>query len=169
MDHIDQYLTFSINREEYALSVSNVKEILEVPPITRIPRMPPFMTGVFNLRGNVVPLIDLRAKFGLGETEMTVETAIIVIEIPTLEADRGNLITLGIFAEAVHKVITMDAASIESPPNIGLDVDMKFIEGIGRIDERFITILSITEIMSAAEIEEHLKPEKFADAKLSTV
>jgi len=169
MEQIDQYLTFSISREEYALSVSNVKEILEVPPITRIPRMPPFMTGVFNLRGNVVPLIDLRAKFGLGATEMTVETAIVVIEIPTAATEGGKLLTLGIFAEAVHKVITLDAASIESPPNIGLDVDTKFIQGIGRVDDRFITILSITEIMSQGEIEEHLVPEKLADATILSV
>jgi len=110
------------------------------------------MTGVINLRGNVVPLVDLRQKFGMGATEPGVETAIVVIEIP-LGGDEGKILTIGIFADAVHKVITIEEETIEPPPRIGLAIDTAFIAGMGHVDDRFITILAIAEILSAKELD----------------
>jgi purine-binding chemotaxis protein CheW len=154
MDKINQFLTFRIKDEEYALCVSNVKEILEVPQITRIPRMPAYMRGVINLRGSVVPVIDLRKKFSLGDTETTAETAIIVIEIPLKEDENDKQLTVGIFADAVHKVLTIEESSIEPPPKIGLAINTAFIAGMGHVDNNFITILEIAEILSREDIDQ---------------
>ena len=154
MEEIRQYLTFRIDGEEYALSVSHIKEILEVPRITRIPRMPNFMIGVINLRGSVVPLIDLKMKLGLGATEASTETAVIVIELPPTQGENAKVKILGIFADAVHKVVTIEKKDVEPAPTIGLAIDTDFIEGMGRVDGNFITILSIGGIISEKEIEE---------------
>jgi len=152
VEDIHQYLTFRMGNEEYALCVSNVKEILVVPSITRIPRMPDYMTGVINLRGAVVPVIDLKKKLGMGDTEVAAETAIIVTEIPNGSEGAGGMLTLGVFADAVHKVITIERDSIEPPPSIGLDIATDFIAGMGHSEGGFITILDITQILSANDL-----------------
>lgn len=154
MEEIRQYLTFRIAGEEYALSVSHIKEILEVPRITRIPRMPDFMIGVINLRGSVVPLVDLKMKLGLGATEISGETAVIVIELPPVAGEDAKTKTLGIFADAVHKVLTIDKKDVEPAPTIGLAIDTSFIEGMGRAEGGLITILAIGGIISAREIDQ---------------
>lgn len=153
MEKINQFLTFRIKDEEYAMCVSNVKEILEVPQITRIPRMPAYMSGVINLRGSVVPIIDLKKKFSLGNTETTEETAIIVIEIPS-DDDGDKMLTVGIFADAVHKVLTIEDAAIEPPPKIGLAISTDFIAGMGHVEDAFITILDTAEILSRDDINQ---------------
>jgi purine-binding chemotaxis protein CheW len=155
MEEINQYLEFRMEGEEYALKVSHVREILEVPQITYIPRMPEYMPGVINLRGSVVPLVDLKRKFGMRPTEINPETAIIVLEIPGgQDDDEGKILTIGIFADAVHKVVTIEKGQIEPPPRIGNRIDASFIEGMGRIDGSFITILAIDGILSAEEMEQ---------------
>jgi purine-binding chemotaxis protein CheW len=154
MEEINQYLTFRMDREEYALNVSNVREILEVPQITHIPRMPDYMAGVVNLRGSVVPLVDLKKKFSLAATEIRQDTAIIVLEIPLDQDSDRKILTIGIFADAVHKVVTIEREQIEPPPNIGLRIDTAFIAGMGRVEGDFITILAIEEILSAKELEQ---------------
>jgi purine-binding chemotaxis protein CheW len=161
MEEIRQYLTFRIAGEEYALSVSHIREILEVPRITRIPRMPDFMIGVINLRGSVVPLVDLKMKLGLGATEISGETAVIVIELPAVAGEDTKGKTLGIFADAVHKVLAIEKSDVEPAPTIGLAIDTTFIEGMGRLEGELITILAIGGIISARDIEEarHAAPE----------
>lgn len=157
MEQINQYLTFRMRDEEYALNISNVREILEVPQITRIPRMPEFMTGVINLRGNVLPVVDLRLKFDLGVTDITDTTAIIVIEVPS--GENGKIQNIGIFADAVHKVITIEAGSIEPAPKINSGIDTAFIAGMGHVDGTFVTILEISEILTARELERTAQAE----------
>jgi purine-binding chemotaxis protein CheW len=143
----NQYLSFVMNGENYAIAISDVREVLTVPKMTRIPRMPDFMRGVINLRGSVVPILDLRMKFGLGSTAITSDTAIIVAEIIEFTEDKTNL-RLGLLADSVSKVCAIQPDKIESAPKIGMSVNTSFIEGIGKIDENFTVILNTREILT---------------------
>lgn len=151
---IKQYLTFMMEHEQYAIPVTDIREVLLVPKITRIPRMPSFMRGVINLRGSVVPILDLKMKFGMGETASSVDTAIIVVEIPyDNESEEQECIHLGIFADAVKKVVAIGSGEIEPPPRIGTRIQTSFIEGIGHINDDFIVILNMKEILTTEDLE----------------
>jgi purine-binding chemotaxis protein CheW len=148
-----QYLTFILANEIYAIDVANIKEVLGVPRITRVPRMPEFMNGVINLRGSVVPVLDLRLKFSLGETNMTKDTGIIVTEIANIFDDNDSqTLTVGIFSDRVEKVIALDERQIEPPPKIGMAIDTSFIIGMGRMDDSFVIILDINRLLSQNEL-----------------
>ena len=151
METSNTYLTFLLKNELYAISVSNIKEVLEVPRITQIPRMPEFMRGVINLRGEVVPILDLRIKFGIGNTEVTANTAIIVLEIEN-EGSKGKL-CVGIFADVVQKVITIEDVEIKPAPKLGMSINTNFITGMGHVEENFVIILNIREILTTEELE----------------
>lgn len=153
--NIHQYLTFKLADEVYAVNVSNIKEVLGVPRITKVPRMPEFMSGIINLRGTVVPVLDLCKKFHLGETAVTVETGIIVTEISSELADgTPENLTIGIFSDMVQKVITIEPKDIEPPPKIGIAIDTSFITGMGHVDGSFIVILNINKILTGSELQE---------------
>jgi purine-binding chemotaxis protein CheW len=154
-DGIHQYLTFKLANEIYAINVANIKEVLSVPKITKVPRMPVYMRGIINLRGSVVPVLDLCVKFSLGETTMTVDTGIIVTEIENAQDDGSSqILTIGIFSDVVQKVITIDPADIEPPPKIGIKIDTAFIHGMGHVGDDFIVILNINKILSGDELRE---------------
>lgn len=144
----NQYLTFSLSDELYALEVSKVKEVLEYQPITRVPKTPEYMRGVINVRGGIVPVVDLRLKFDLPAGERTVDTCIIVLEI----ALNNETITVGTIADNVHEVILLSSEDIEPTPRIGTRLDTDFIEGIGKSGDRFLVILNIDKILTAEEI-----------------
>ena len=144
-----QYLTFNLADEVFAVDVGRVREILEITSITKVPQTPDFMRGVINLRGSVVPVIDLRLKFGMTETERTVNTCIIVVEV-TMD---GETIVLGSLADSVQEVIEMEPAQIEAAPHIGTHLNTDFIKGMGKHDGRFVMILDIDQIFSAHELE----------------
>jgi purine-binding chemotaxis protein CheW len=149
----NQYLTFVLADEVYGVSVANIKEVLVVPRITRVPRMPAFMNGVINLRGNVVPVLDLRMKFGLGKTVSSKDTSIIVTEITNIFEDDGEgRFTIGIFSDIVLKVVTLESNQILPPPKIGGAVDADFITGMGRDNGDFIIILDLTKLLSEREL-----------------
>lgn len=148
-----QYLTFEMGGESYAISVTDVSEVLTVPKVTRIPRMPNFMRGVVNIRGSVVPILDLKLKFGIGETEITPKTAIVVVEIPVDDdAGRETLLRLGVFADAVKKVVTLGVGEIEPPPRIGTRIKTSFIEGMGHLGDGFVVILNIREVLTDEDL-----------------
>lgn len=149
----NQYLTFVMGDENYAIPVAGVSEVLTVPKVTRIPRMPDFMRGVVNLRGSVVPILDLKLKFGVGETMITPETAIVVVEI-LLDEGTGekSILRLGVFADAVKKVVTFAASEIEPPPRIGTRIKTSFIQGMGRLGEDFVVILNMREILTDEDL-----------------
>ncbi len=149
----NQYLTFMMGEEQYAIPVIAIREVLVVPRVTRIPRMPAFMKGVVNLRGSVVPVLDLKLKFGIGETMVTDETSIIVLEFlaDRLEGSE-TMIHLGIFADTVKKVVTIDDAEIGPPPKIGSAIETAFIVGMGRVDDQFVIILNTHEILSERDL-----------------
>ncbi|NTV49643.1 MAG: chemotaxis protein CheW [Geobacteraceae bacterium] len=143
-----QYLTFNLSDEVFAVDVGRVREILEITSITKVPQTPEFMRGVINLRGSVVPVIDMRLKFGMSETERTVNTCIVVVEV---DMD-GESIVLGALADSVQEVIEMEASQIEAAPHIGTHLNTDFIKGMGKHNERFVMILDIDKIFSGDEL-----------------
>ena len=143
-----QYLTFKLDEEVFALDVAKVREILEESSITKVPQTPEFMRGVINLRGSVVPVIDLRLKFGMSRTEKTVNTCIIVVEVQL----EDEVIVLGALADSVQEVIEMEPSQIEAAPHIGSRLNTDFIRGMGKVDGRFIMILDIDRVFSSDEL-----------------
>lgn len=147
-ENTHHYLTFHIDSEWYAIEVLNIEEVLEYQHITRVPKMPEFMRGVINVRGNVVPVVDLRYKFGLTVTEPSVDTSIIVLEVNFA----GDTIRIGTIADSVEEVVEISAEQIEPTPKIGTKLDTDFIEGIGKINERFVVILDTDKIFTTQDI-----------------
>jgi purine-binding chemotaxis protein CheW len=150
-----QYLTFKLSDEVFALDVAKVREILEITTITKVPQTPDFMRGVINLRGSVVPVIDMRLKFGMSSTEQTVNTCIIVVEVQMDD----EVIVLGALADSVQEVVEMEPEQIEAAPHIGTRLNTEFIKGMGKHDGRFIIILDIDKVFSGAEIQQVLGSE----------
>lgn len=143
-----QFLTFTLADEVFAVDVARVREILEITNITKVPQVPDFMRGVINLRGCVVPVIDLRLKFGMEETAQTVNTCIIVVEVEM----NGENIVLGALADSVQEVIEMEPSQIEAAPHIGTHLNTDFIKGMGKHDSRFVMILDIDKVFSGADL-----------------
>ncbi len=143
-----QYLTFRLGDEVFALDVAQVREVLDLSTITKVPGSPDFMRGVINVRGSVVPVIDLRLKFGLPQTDNTVDTRIVVMEI-SLE---GEITVLGSLADSVDEVMELEPSYIEKPPRIGARWRIEFIKGIGKKDDNFIIILDIDRVFSSDEL-----------------
>lgn len=143
-----QYLTFKLAEETFALDVSKVREILEFSTVTKVPQTPDFMRGVINLRGSVVPVIDMRLKFGMSAIEQTVNTCIIVVEV----VQDDDVVVLGTLADSVQEVIEMEPEQIEAAPHIGTRLHTDFIKGMGKHDGRFIMILDIDKVFSSSEI-----------------
>ncbi len=144
-----QYLTFTLDGELFALDIAKVREVLEFASVTKVPRTPDFMRGVINLRGNVVPVLDLRLKFGLSATEKTVNTCVIITEV---EID-GEPTVLGALADAVQEVLELEPEQIDPPPRIGTRLDTAFIRGMGKRDDRFLILLDIDRVFTASELD----------------
>lgn len=143
-----QYLTFKLDDEIYALDINQVREVLDFTDVTKVPKMPNFMRGVINLRGGVVPVVDLRLKFGMSKTEKTVDTCIIIMEI-TLDQE---ITLLGAMADSVQEVLTLEPEQIEPAPRIGTRLKTEFIKGMGKKNDEFIIILDIDRVFSAEEL-----------------
>ena len=143
-----QCLTFRLGEEVFGIDVTKAKEVLDCTTITQVPQMPEFMLGVINLRGSVVPVIDLRLKFGLSAAVKTVNTCIIVVEV---DFD-GEALTIGAVADSVQEVLELDADKIEPPPRIGTRLKTDFIRGMGSYGERFLILLDIDRVFSAEEL-----------------
>ncbi len=145
----DQFLAFKLENEVFAFDISKVREVLEFDTVTKVPQTPEMMKGVINLRGSVVPVIDMRIKFGMGATEKTVNTVIIIIEI---DLD-GESTMIGALVDSVNEVMDLDMDHIEPPPSIGTQLNTDFIRGMGKQDDQFIIILDIEKIFSSDELE----------------
>lgn len=143
-----QYLTFSLGEEDFALEIAKVREVLDYTNITKVPRMPEFLRGVINLRGNVVPVTDLRLKLGMSATERTVNTCIVIVEI---DID-GELMDMGVLTDSVQEVLDLDQSQIEPPPRLGTKLNTEFIRGMGKRDDRFLIILDIDKVLSSDEL-----------------
>ncbi len=145
---ICQYLTFKLDEEIYALDINQVREVLDFTEVTKVPKMPDFLRGVINLRGGVVPVVDLRLKFGMRMTERTVDTCIIIMEI-TLDQEAT---LLGAMADSVQEVLTLEPEQVEPAPKIGTRLKTEFIKGMGKKNEEFIIILDIDRVFSTEEL-----------------
>ncbi len=143
-----QYLTFKLGEEVYALDIAKVREVLDFTSVMKVPRTPEFMRGVINLRGSVVPVVDLRLKFGISKTDKTVNTCIIIMEV---RVDKETTI-LGALADSVQEVVDLDPDNIEPAPRIGTKLKTEFITGMGKQNEKFIIILDIDKIFSTEEL-----------------
>ena len=138
-----KYLTFSLGGEEYGLEILKVREIIGMMGITSVPRTPGFVKGVINLRGKVIPVIDLRLKFGMPAAEQTEETCIIVVDVGKVE--------MGIIVDKVSEVLNIASDEIEDPPSFGVDVDTDFILGMGKAEEKVTILLNISRVLTGAE------------------
>lgn len=143
-----QYLTFKLDEEVFGVDVAKVREILDVIKITKVPQTPDFMRGVINLRGSVVPVVDMRLKFGLPQKENTVNTCIVVVEIALDE----ETTILGALVDSVQEVFELESSEIEPAPRIGTRLKTEFIKGMGKHDAGFIILLNIDKIFSTDEL-----------------
>lgn len=148
-----QYLGLFVADEEYAIGILKVKEILQFEAITRVPGMPPSIRGVTNVRGSVVPVVDLAVRFSLPETAVTKRTCIVIVEV---DLD-GEKTVMGVMADSVSQVIDLSADDIQPPPAFGTRVHMEYLLGMGRSGKRFILILDIDRILSVDELIEVTK------------
>ena len=148
MTQTTQYLTFKLSDEVFALDISKVREVLDFTTVTKVPRTPEFMRGVINLRGSVVPVVDLRLKFGMSRTENGVNTCVIITEV-TVD---GDTTVLGALADSVQEVLDLEPGSIAPAPRIGTKLRTEFIKGMGKRDERFIIILDVDKVFSSDEL-----------------
>ncbi|MDH4164336.1 MAG: chemotaxis protein CheW [Nitrospirota bacterium] len=144
-----QYLTFSLGDELFALDIAKVREVLDYTTVTRVPRMPAYMLGVINLRGTVVPVVDLRSKFGTDVRGNSVNTCIIISEVLV----DGKITVLGALADSVQEVVDLDLENIAPAPRIGSRLNTDFIKGIGRQNDRFIVMLDIDRVFSAGDLD----------------
>jgi len=143
-----QYLTFFLADEEYAVGIQRVKEIIEYTAITKVPKVPMWIRGVINLRGNVVPVVDLAVRFGMEECTITKTTCIVIVEVQQ-EAERA---VMGVIADAVNQVIDFAPKDIEEPPAFGTRVRLEYLFGMGKLGKKFALILNIDSVLSAAEL-----------------
>lgn len=139
-----QYLSFLLDNEIFAMEIKKVREVLDYTTVTQIPQMPDFMRGVINLRGSVVPVIDLRLKFNLTRTEQTIDTCIIITEVMIA----GQSIIIGNLADSVQEVFDLPMDMIEPSPKIGSQINTEFLKGMGKKGEDFVLILDINRIFS---------------------
>jgi purine-binding chemotaxis protein CheW len=143
-----QFLTFTLAEDVFAIDVTMAREILDVCDVTRVPQTPEYMMGVINLRGSVVPVIDMRLKFGMDHVEQTRESCIVVVEV---DVD-GESVVVGALADSVREVLDLEPSQIEPPPRIGTRLNTEFIKGMGNLDDRFVIILDINKVFSAEEL-----------------
>ena len=143
-----QYLTFLLGGEMFAVGILNIKEIIEYGSVTEIPMVPPFIRGVINLRGAVVPVIDLASRFGGKRSEISRRTCIVIIEL----AENDERQDIGVVVDAVSEVLEIPATEIEPPPSFGARIRADFIKAMGKQNEEFIMILDIAKVFSAEEL-----------------
>ena len=144
-----KYLTFTLDREEYGLGILKIKEIIGMMPVTSVPKTPDFVKGVINLRGKVIPVLDLRLRFGMQEMEYTERTCIIVVEI---SGPSGNVV-IGIVVDSVSEVLNIKAEDIEDTPTFGTRLNTDYISGMAKIDGRVKIMLNIDRVLKTDELE----------------
>lgn len=145
LDQKGKYLTFVLGKEEYGIEILRVREIIGLMDITTVPQTPDYMKGVINLRGKVIPVIDLRLKFSMPEEVHTQETCVIVVEV--------NNTSVGIIVDSVSEVLEIKSGETEDAPSFGQGVDTSFIMGLGKVKEKIIILLDIESVLSSEELE----------------
>ncbi|MFA7242027.1 MAG: chemotaxis protein CheW [Sulfuricellaceae bacterium] len=143
-----QFLTFTLGGEMYAIEIDNIKEIIEYGSLTTVPMMPEFVRGVINLRGRVVPVLDLSVRFGRKPTEVTKRTCNVIIEVQAEELT----LDIGIVVDAVSEVLEIPASEIEPAPAFGAKIRADFIQGMGKVGGEFVIILGLDKVLSVEEM-----------------
>jgi len=143
-----QYLAFTLNGEVFAIDILQIREIIEFGALTEVPMMPPTIRGVINLRGSVVPVIDLSARFGRGPSAVARRTCVVILEVSM----DGLTQTLGVMVDAVNEVMEIPAEDIEPAPAFGTRIRTDFIAGMGRVNGRFVIILDVAHVFSLDEL-----------------
>ncbi len=165
LSEVKQYLTFKLRDEVFGVDVAQVREILDYIKVTKVPQTPEFMCGVINLRGNVVPVVDMRLKFGLQKTKTTVNTCIVVVEVDL----EGENTVLGALVDSVQEVFELDPKDVEPAPKIGTKLKTDFIKGMGKRDDKFIILLNIDKVFSSEELSivQQVQQESVAPEQVS--
>ncbi|GMR16880.1 MAG: chemotaxis protein CheW [Gammaproteobacteria bacterium] len=145
-----KYLTFKVDEEDYGTDIDNIKEIIEYGAMTRVPLTPPHIRGVCNLRGNVIPIIDLAVRLDKTVNEVTKRTCIIIVELQ----DNDEIMDIGFVVDEVDEVMDISAAQIEAAPQFGADIRSDFITGMGQVDGKFVILLSLEDVLSITELSE---------------
>jgi len=143
-----KYLTFQLGKEVYGIEILKVQEIIGMMPVTRMPRTPEFVRGVINLRGKVIPVIELRLKFGLETREDTDRTCIVVVQV----AGSAGTVTMGLLVDEVSEVLNVLQEQIEAPPSFGAGVDIDFILGMGKVGQKVVMLLDADKVLSGEEL-----------------
>jgi purine-binding chemotaxis protein CheW len=149
-EHLHQYLTFLVGKDNLAISILDVKEIIEINMITRVPMTPNYIRGVINLRGSVVPVIDLSARLGRECSEINKRTCIVLVQVEY--NDESQL--LGMLVDAVDEILDLPESNILPPPDFGADIRNDFIKGMGRVGEEFIILLDINRVLALKELSQ---------------
>ncbi|MBL6987659.1 MAG: purine-binding chemotaxis protein CheW [Methylobacter sp.] len=165
LEEQQQYLTFMLNGETYAISILRIKEIIQYGQLTEVPRMPNFIRGVINLRGAVVPVIDLSARFGKPPTQVSRRNCIIIIET-TIEEETHSV---GVMVDAVNAVLEISDSEIEPPPTFGTNIRAEFIAGMGKINGKFVIILNIQQVLSMDEMAKPTTADSISTAESTPV
>jgi len=151
-----QYLTFQVANEGLGINIHEVKEVIEISNITRVPMTPDYIRGVINLRGNVVPVIDLSSRLGYEKSNVTKRSCIILIEIIT----DGELQSIGMLVDQVKEILEISNGNIQPAPEFGADIRVDFIQAMGRVGDEFIILLEISSVLSVAELSQLRKTVK---------
>lgn len=149
-DQYRQYLTFLVGKDNFGINILDVKEIIEIGNITRIPKTPDYIRGVINLRGNVVPVIDLSARLDRQRSEITKLSCIVLVEVEV----HGEAQIIGALVDQVNEIIDIPEAHIQPAPDFGTDIRTDFIQAMGRVDDNFIILLAIDRILSVEELSQ---------------
>jgi purine-binding chemotaxis protein CheW len=150
LEYAGKYLTFKLGDEEYGLEILKVQEIIGAMEVTRVPRTPEYVRGVINLRGKVIPVIDIRKKFGLEVVDETEKTCIIVVQV-----EQGNRsVTMSIVVDEVSEVLDIDGSQLEPTPEFGSTINTDFILAMGKVGEKVVMLLGIDKVLSTEEIKD---------------
>jgi purine-binding chemotaxis protein CheW len=144
----EQMVTFSLGSEEFGVDIMKVQEIIRIPPVTRVPKARSYIEGVINLRGNVIPIVNLRSRFGMPPGEETDLSRIVVLQIDNR--------VFGIMVDSVTEVLWLDNEAIEPPPPIALGMDSNYIRGVGKIGERLLILLKLDQLMGGDGMNEQI-------------
>ncbi|MCH1918174.1 chemotaxis protein CheW [Shewanella sp. A3A] len=147
-DESSQYLTFSLNQELYAFGILHVKEILEYGKVTKVPMMPEFIEGVINLRGEVIPVVNLARRFGLAANNVTRRTCIVIVEVSSDDSAQ----VIGVMVDSVSEVLEITSDNLRNAPSFGAAIRTDFIRAMGKIDDDFVVILAEDKVLSIAEM-----------------
>jgi len=145
-----KYLTFRLGNEDYGFQILKVQEIIGIMNVTRVPKMPEFVRGIINLRGKLIPVVDMRAKFTMSKQEDTLKTCIIVVEVNISAAK----VTMGVIVDNVSEVLSITEQQIDPPPTFGTNIETAFMLGMGKVGQKVVILLDIDRVLTGTEVEQ---------------